>query len=414
MGETRAALYVDFDNFFGGLMATDPESAVEVATNPSRWLPRLTYAHSAEDGRRWLALRCYMNPSGWVANPRLEGERLYFSKFRPYFVQAGFEVVDCPTLARGKNAADIRIVIDVMTALQGPAKVEEFLLASSDADFTPLLHVVRSHDRLITMIATGETATAYEALADRLLDAQSMLDLLRSDSDVDDEPAPSVLGASAPAAGDVRTGLQEAFRTEMTAAYRDATEPLNLARVATQVVGQLGSGLRTSNWLGAGSFVRAVRALDLPNAAYSQHYVWDTSRHAPPEQAEAGRQLPPAIAALCDVTRLPRIPSEDWPNVYAYLEDYGRHNEFNLTEASRWPRDRAAADGHQIARAVFLYVLTACHHQGTRFDVEPKPTAKAIAQALLSSVLSRADLAGIEVSEDERALLQEWLGVRPE
>lgn len=411
MGETRAALYVDFDNFFGGLMATDPDSAVEVAINPSRWLPRLTYAHSAEGGRRWLALRCYMNPSGWVANPRVEGERLYFSKFRPYFVQAGFEVVDCPTLARGKNAADIRIVIDVMTALQGPAQVEEFVLASSDADFTPLLHVVRSHDRLITMIATGETATAYEALADRLLDAQSMLDLLRSNAEDVDESAPSVPGASTPAASAGRTELHEAFRTEIMAAYRDASEPLNLARAASLVVAQLGSGLRTSNWLGSGSFVRAVRALELPNVAFSQHYFWDTSRHAPPEQTEAGRQLPPAVAALCDVTRLPRIPSEDWPAVFAYLEDYGKQNEFKLTEASRWPRDRAAADGHQIARAVFLYVLTACHHQGTRFDVEPKPTAAAIAQALLSSVLSRADLAGIDVGEDEKAILKEWLGI---
>lgn len=50
--ETRAALYIDFDNFLGGLIATDPTSAVEVAMNPSRWLSRLTYAQSAEDGRK--------------------------------------------------------------------------------------------------------------------------------------------------------------------------------------------------------------------------------------------------------------------------------------------------------------------------------------------------------------------------
>ena len=30
---TRAAMYVDFDNFFGGLMAADPEAAVQVATD---------------------------------------------------------------------------------------------------------------------------------------------------------------------------------------------------------------------------------------------------------------------------------------------------------------------------------------------------------------------------------------------
>lgn len=415
MDETRAALYVDFDNFFSGLIATDPTSALDVAMNPARWLSRLTYAHAAEGGRKWLALRCYMNPSGWVTSPLVEGDRLYFSRFRPYFVQAGFEVVDCPTLARGKNAADIRIVIDVMTALQGPGRVEEFVLASSDADFTPLLHVVRSHDRSITMIATGETAAAYEALADRLLDAQSMLDLVRSDqSDGDDEDqgAPGVRVASEDAPGHARDDLQEAFRTEILVAYRDATEPINLARAAAQIVGQLGTDIRTSNWLGTGSFGRAVRSLNLPNAAFSQHHFWDASRHAPPEQYGFDGQVPSSVAALFEVARLPRIPSDDWPRVFAYLEDYRANNEFNITEASKWPRDQAAQDGHQIPRAAFLYVVTACHHQGTRFDGAAKPTADEIGQALLSSILSRAELTGISVAADDAAAIAEWLGVQ--
>lgn len=406
MSDIRAALYVDFDNFFGGLIATDPGSAVEVAMNPSRWLSRLTYAHSTDGGRRWLALRCYMNPSGSVASPLADGERLYFSKFRPYFVQAGFEVIDCPTLARGKNAADIRIVIDVMSALQAPDRVEEFVLASSDADFTPLLHVVRSHDRSITMIATGETASAYEALADRLLDSEAILDLARSERDELEEAPPPPLGTSL---GEGSAELQQAFKTEIVTAYRESSEPLSLARASAQVIRQLGPGLRTSNWLGAGSFVRAVRALDLPNAAFSADYMWDVSRHSPPEQ-EGGR-LPPAIAAICEVTKLPRIPSEDWPRVFTYLEDYGRKNDFNLTEASRWPRDRAAEDGHQIPRAAFWYVVTACQRQKARLDVEPKPNAATISQALFATVLARAEVAGIEISADDEGVVRRWLGI---
>lgn len=78
MSVTRAALYVDFDNFFGGLIAGDPDAAVEVAMNPSVWLARLTREHSDDGPRRWLALRCYMNPAGWVANPRSDSDRLYF------------------------------------------------------------------------------------------------------------------------------------------------------------------------------------------------------------------------------------------------------------------------------------------------------------------------------------------------
>lgn len=404
-------MYIDFDNFFGGLIAADPEAAVEVAMNPAIWLAQLTHLHSHEGGRRWLALRCYMNPAGWVANPRVEGERLYFSRFRPYFVRAGFEVVDCPTLARGKNAGDIRIVIDVMTALQGPARIEEFVLASSDADFTPLLHVVRAHDRLVTMIATGETAMAYEALADRVLDAQVMVDLVAPDVDepetTDDpgimtHPAPSELDA-----------LKDAFAAGVMAQYDSATEPLNLATAASRLVSQLGTELRASDWLGAGSFLRAVHALNLPNVAFSQHYMWDTSRHTPPGAAIQGNGLPPAVERLAQVTGLPRIPSEDWPRAFAYLEEYARTQQFSLTESSKWPRDRSAESGHLIARGVFLYIVTSSHRHGTRLDVDPRPTAKQIGLAVLGSVLTRAEIAGIEVSHEDEHVVRAWLGLDP-
>lgn len=403
---TRAAMYIDFDNFFGGLIAADPDSAVKVATNPATWLERLTEGHSDEGARRWLSLRCYMNPAGWVANPRVESERLYFSRFRPFFVRAGFDVVDCPTLARGKNAADIRIVIDVMTALQGPARIEEFVLASSDADFTPLLHVVRAHDRLVTMIATGETASAYAALADRVLDAQVIVDLLDLIATTDSEPeAP---GQQAAPVATSSADLKDAFAAEVAAQYGAATEPINLARAASRLVGQLGGALPASNWLGAGSFVRAVRSLGLPNVGFSSHYMWDTSRHAPPEQ---GNVLPPEIDKFCQVTGLPRIPRDDWPRAFSHLEEYGRTQQFSLLEASKWPRDRSAEAGHTITRAVFTYIVTACHSQGTRLDVDPTPTAEALGSALLTSVLNRAEVAGIDVSEEDRSSLSRWLGV---
>jgi len=106
-----------------------------------------------------------------------------------------------------KNGADIRIVIDVMTALQHETCYDEFVLASSDADFTPLLQVLRAHDRRTAIIATGSTAVAYEALADQYLDEQDLFDLMvpaqESETDVVEEAASlleahSVAGDAAP------------------------------------------------------------------------------------------------------------------------------------------------------------------------------------------------------------------------
>ncbi|WP_436521578.1 hypothetical protein [Actinoplanes sp. HUAS TT8] len=100
MARVRAALYLDFDNVFSGLIKQDPDVAIQFAKDPAAWLVRLTTSLTVDGPRRWLILRCYMNPGGWVPNPDSEAAqpRLYYSQFRPFFVNAGFEVIDCPRL----------------------------------------------------------------------------------------------------------------------------------------------------------------------------------------------------------------------------------------------------------------------------------------------------------------------------
>jgi hypothetical protein len=64
-----------------------------------------------DGARRWLVLRCYLNPAGRVPHPKDPHKRLNFSDFRQHFTRAGFEVVDCPRVSATKNAADIRLVM---------------------------------------------------------------------------------------------------------------------------------------------------------------------------------------------------------------------------------------------------------------------------------------------------------------
>lgn len=42
---SRAALYLDFDNVFGGLLAADPTAALVFAEKPHEWLARLADRH---------------------------------------------------------------------------------------------------------------------------------------------------------------------------------------------------------------------------------------------------------------------------------------------------------------------------------------------------------------------------------
>lgn len=417
MSDLRSALYVDFDNFFSGLLQADPNAALAIAQSPSLWVQRLTRKHVDGGSRRWLQLRCYLNPAGWVMDPSSPGNRLYLSKFRPFFTQAGFQVVDCPALTRnGKNAADIRIVVDVMTALQGTNLLDEFVIASSDSDFTPLLHVIRAEDRRITLIATSDTAVAYEALADRYLSEQDVVDLVNPtliDVDAEDvEPedtashhSEELVAMPAPQP----EGLQRRFDELVRDLYERSPDPLNLARISSVIHAQLGPGVKDSNYFGYGSFRNAVRVLQLPHVMFNQHHLWDETRHVPPLATGHQQELPAAIAQFCEVASLPRISRDMWPHVYRLLIDYAATQDFNLTEATRVPRDQALGEGLHLSRQVFTHVVRSCLLHGAPLHEAPVPTAGDVAKAQLSNTLTLADLAGLDYTDSDRAALEAWL-----
>jgi NYN domain len=431
LGLTKSALYIDFDNFFGGLIAVDPKAAIDVVQRPSLWVKRLRAAHS-QGGRRWLVLRCYMNPAGWVPHPTVEGERLYFSRYRPFFTQAGFEIVDCPSLTRNsKNGADIRMTVDIMTALRASTRYDEVVIASSDSDFTHLLQVVRADDRRIVMIATSGTAAAYQSLADTYLDEQDMLDLMHEPEEGDGlagvgagEAAMAIPDLS-PSEGPLKVGSDEqgvhpspadavdwnSFAADVRSTYDTALEPLNLARWSTVLIERFGHGLIEGRWFGTGGFARALERAGLQGLSLSQHFAWDTGRHqAPDDQTTAANVvLPSDIARFCEIVQLPRIPSDRWPVVFRTLEAYAMLHEFQLTESTRWSRDHAAQQGIDIPRNAFSYVVRGCVVGGAPLNADPPPMVDRIGEALLMSVIDGASRAGLDVTDDERAALRAWL-----
>jgi hypothetical protein len=162
MHPIKTALYLDFDNVFLGLRRESNAGALAFASNPSAWLAwfergghqALTEPDATPNPRRFLVRRCY-------ANPKL------FWPYREAFVRAGFSVSDCPALTRmGKNSADMYMALDIYDALKHDTPRDEFIILSSDADFTPILTRLREHDRRSTIITNAVSAAALRAAAD--------------------------------------------------------------------------------------------------------------------------------------------------------------------------------------------------------------------------------------------------------
>ena len=293
----RAALYLDFDNVFGGLMKLDPGAALQFAEDPGSWLRRLSTALTVEGPRRWLVLRCYMNPAGSLPDPAQDqrGSRLYFSRFRPFFTNAGFEVIDCPRLTYTKNAADIRLVLDVVDALATNAQYDEFVIASGDSDMTPLLVRLRSADRRTTIVSPSDAADAFTSIADRLINGQQVLELMQGDQDL--ETGTSELGHEeqvpkqefeVPASPVIiDTEGYAGFTHFIQARYDAASEPINLSVLATELVTRWVR--RSTRRSGSASAASAGLSATLGwrSCRMSQHFMWHAGRHnAPPGAVE--------------------------------------------------------------------------------------------------------------------------------
>ncbi|WP_433477691.1 NYN domain-containing protein [Spirillospora sp. CA-142024] len=418
MRYVRTALYLDFDNVFIGLFKLDPEVAIRFARDPGTWLRHLSTALTDDAERRWLILRCYLNPSGWVGHRDPSGEptRLFFSKFRTSFVRAGFEVIDCPRYNATKNGADIRIVVDAVDALSADPGYEEFVIASGDSDMTPLLQRLRRADRRTMIVSPADTAEAFTSIADRTLGNQGLLALIQGEPvDVDDDADDAAASAFGDAVGGVvpvdQKNAYESFRSMVVTEYENASEALNMATVAQQVRDELDDAISRTRWFGFGSFARAVGSLRLPDLQMSQHRMWDQSRHAPPEDTGAAPPritLPEPVERMVDLLNLPRLPQEWWPLIYQTLSDYACTNEFNLTECTRWSRDRLRDQGFPISRGSVTFVAQGTSYGGCPLYRQPPPTPAEIGTAFTKNVVARADDEGL--SDDEIATVRAWLG----
>ena len=140
-------------------------------------------AHPQATRRRFAVARCYGNPGRKLISRGGPHDPHAFSTVRTNFMIAGIEVVDCqPLSSQFKNGTDIKIACDIRDFLEHPTRFEEFVILSGDADFTPVLHHLRSHDRRTVVYANENTADIYKAFSDGWIEEREMIAFLMDET----------------------------------------------------------------------------------------------------------------------------------------------------------------------------------------------------------------------------------------
>jgi hypothetical protein len=179
------------------LKSRDEEAASRFARNPAFWLKQVisgalvrTDIPAPQIRRRIAVGRCYGNPIPRRSGREGAGDPSSFAFVRHSFMRAGLEVVDCPHLtSQFKNSSDIRIACDVRDYIDHPTRFDEFIILSGDADFTPVLLSLRSHNRQTIIYTNDYTSPYYKAFSDgRIREDDLIRCLLQPEAGQSDEP----------------------------------------------------------------------------------------------------------------------------------------------------------------------------------------------------------------------------------
>lgn len=390
----RAAMFVDFDNVFTGLQALDPLAAKRFAEDPKHWADALSAGGSGEDARRFLIRNCYLNP-------------VVYSKYRTYWTRAGFRVIDCPSLTqRGKSSTDINLVLDAMDALSGNVGIEEFFIASADADFTSLIQRFRAADRMTTVIAAGAVAFAYREMADHVVESHDFVAILNGTAV---EPVRAVAAGKQP-------NVPTAAKAKAKAASPAIREVLELVRAAPgPVVGALVAhraltaepSLKT-DWGGFGKFGTWVSQIG-QGVEYSPAqggWVWDAKRFSG-EDLPTPTDLQPGIEEqVTRVTDVPALSAAQFRQMFQAMEARLREHPLNRTELSRMVRDDCVNAGQPVSRNAVSFVLQGLAY--VNFQLNDEATAEGLAAAWTANVEELCRVALLEFDAAEKLAVRRW------
>lgn len=422
----RTALFVDFDNIYGGLQKQDPSAAEAFASNPTDWISWLETHPAPHDGalpyeRAILLRRCYLNPA-------------MFGRYRPYFVRAGFQVVDCPSLtAAGKNGADIQMVMDVLEALEHPTHFDEFVLFSGDSDFTPVLLRLRTYDRRTMILSAGLTAAAYRAASDVILTEEMFVEhglQVRPDERNGDyvpaAPPPPSWTSRSPSFAETKRGepdravLRVKALNEIKALVDASPYPVVSATVAQHLMDAFGTVLTSTQWDGTGGFKAFVDSL--PERPFQVSwavpgYFYDRSRHGEPLDRQPARRIAvgdeemnAAARRIHEITDVPLLTPAQFSAVFrAIAAEVGAHG-YTMTQTSRAVRDACRAAGTPVSRQDISFILKGVAYSGYNL-VRGVDTGAAdrIAEAFHDNLIVLCERGQLSLTPDERLQLDRWI-----
>ena len=222
--ESRIALFIDFENL-----------VTNTGISASRFDPLLLTDRLLEKGK--------------VVYRRAYCDWSRFRDAKAVLHEVGVELIEVPpSTKRGKNGADIRLVIDALELCYAREHIDTFALASGDSDFCPLAYKLRENNKIVIGLgARGSVSPFFVKACDEFiyLQADRVHEAAeREDDSPSDEPAakpgakPSAKAPRRQKRGEPRKApiIPPVAREVVTALLARATGPLNPSLIKGTII----------------------------------------------------------------------------------------------------------------------------------------------------------------------------------
>jgi hypothetical protein len=392
---SRAAIFVDFDNVYTGLKMLEPAAAERFATDPGHWIAAIADAADGIEGRsskRFLIRNCYLNPA-------------IYSKYRSFWTRAGFRVIDCPSLTQqGKSSTDINLVLDAVDVLASASHIDEFFIASADADFTSLVQRFRAADRRTTVIVAGAVAAAYREMADAVIQSYEFVSMLDASTDVQASPG----SRSVPTAVPVTMKTSHKSAADAVRSFvKQAPGPVPGAIVAHRATAV--EPLLANDWDGYGKFGTWISQLG-GGIEYSPTpppgWVWDSRRFSYTDLPRIAESPAPRIGQqVCRVTDAPELSTEQYRQLFISMEGL-TVDSANRNEVAKLVRDACVDAGTPVSRSAVNFVIQGL--LSAKAPLAGGASAAALAAAWVRNVETMCRIAGMQLDSNETVALREW------
>ena len=203
---------------------------------------------------------------------------------------------------------------------------------------------------------------------------------------------------------------------------QETDRPLLMAKMAQEIITDLGTEVLASQWAGAGTFKALIESVPgdgirIFTAPGMPAYLLNPERHAPPSESDAGfkfasltAELTGLIQRIHNLTHTPDLTPEEYADVFRSLEEVLREARYHFTGTSKMVRDRCIEKGYSISRATISFILRGISYGGHRFGQRPeKDRSEIFAEVFRRNVVNLCADAELDLSSEEETLLADWI-----